>query len=143
MTDPIEKVVQVMLEHPSIKVVAVVSNEEHLVGIIDTAALSEALFFEVFPEAFLTELHDVDQVMDFFKKPHDVRTAADIMEEPAYVHADDSLTTAFRTLRKRKLLCIPVVDKKNHVISYINMLEIMAISVLERGISVGRDRSDE
>ena len=131
--DPLEKVVEVMLSHPSVNVVGVVSEEGRLVGLIDMASLSEALFFSIFPESFLAELHDVETVMAFVKRPHhDASTAGDIMQEAEFVRLDDTLMTAFKVLQKRKLEGIPVVDEHNRPTGYIHLVEVMEVCVRAR-----------
>jgi CBS domain-containing protein len=123
--DPIEKVVQEILVHPSVNVVGVVSEEGRLVGLIDMASLSEGLFFSIFPESFLAELHDIETVMEFVKKPHSASTAGDIMLEAEFVRLDDTLLKAFQVLQRRKLEGIPVVDEHNRPTGYIHLVELM------------------
>jgi CBS domain-containing protein len=123
--DPIEKVVHEMLAHPSVNVIGVVSEEGRLVGLIDMASLSEGLFFSIFPESFLAELHDIETVMEFVKKPHGASTAGDIMLEAEFVRLDDTLLTAFKVLQRRKLEGIPIVDEHNRPTGYIHLVELM------------------
>ena len=124
--DPIETVVHQILAHPSVNVIGVVSEEDRLVGLIDLSSLSGALFFSVFPESFLAELHDVQTVMEFVKRPHDASsTAGDIMQEAEFVHLDDTLLTVFKILQRRKLEGIPVVDEHNKPTGYIHLVEVM------------------
>jgi CBS domain-containing protein len=124
--DPIDKVVHAMLADPSVNVVGVVSEEGRLIGLIDMAALSEALFFSVFPETFLAELRDVEDVMEFVKRSHDAdATAGDIMQEAVFVRMDDTLITAFKTLQRKKLEGIPIVDEHNRPTGYIHLIEVM------------------
>ena len=125
--DPLRHVVDVILSDPSINVVAVVSEEDRLVGLIDMASLSQSLFYHIFPESYLAELHDLEAVREFVKLPHDANSAGDIMQEAEYVRLDDSLLTAFKVLQRRKLEGIPVVDEHNRPTGYIHMIELMAI----------------
>jgi CBS domain-containing protein len=130
-TDTVEDVVRVMLANPSVKVVSVVNDENHLVGLIETTTLSESLFFSIFPEAYLSDFRDVDEVFDFVKQPHNVHVAADIMQEPVFVRLDDTLKNAFKVMHKRKLTGVPVVDSQNRVTGYINLLELLAVCFLK------------
>jgi CBS domain-containing protein len=141
--DPIEKVVEVMLSHPSVNVVGVVSGEGRLVGLIDMTALSQALFFTIFPESYLAELHDIETVMEFVKRPHDASTAGDIMQEAEYVHLEDSLLDVFRVLQRRKLEGIPVVDEHNRPTGYIHMVEVMEACVRAKPANPSKGRSEE
>jgi CBS domain-containing protein len=127
--DSLENVVEVMLSHPSVNVVGVVTEEGRLVGLIDMATLSEALFFSIFPESFLAELHDVETVMEFVKRPHDASTAGDIMQEAEFIHPDDTLMKAFKVLQRRKLEGIPIVDEHDRPIGYIHLVEVMEACV--------------
>ena len=135
-TDTIEEVVRVMLANPSVKVVSVVNDENHLVGLIETTTLSESLFFSIFPEAYLSDFRDVDEVFDFVKQPHNVHMAADIMQEPVFVRLDDTLKKAFKVMHKRKLAGVPVVDSQNRVTGYINLLELLAVCFLKSNSDV-------
>jgi CBS domain-containing protein len=130
-TDTIEQVVRVMLANPSVKVVSVVNDENHLVGLIETTTLSESIFFSIFPEAYLSDFRDVDEVLDFVKQPHNIHIAADIMEKPEFVRLDDTLKKAFHIMHKRKLAGVPVVDQQNRVAGYINLLELLAVCFLK------------
>ena len=125
--DSLHQVVKVILSDPSINVVAVVSEEDRLVGLIDMTSLSQSLFYHIFPESYLAGLHDLEAVREFVKLPRDASTAGDIMQEAEFVHLDDTLLTAFKVLQKRKLEGIPVVDSHNHPTGYIHMIELMAV----------------
>jgi len=119
-----------------VKVVSVVNDENHLVGLIETTTLSESLFFSIFPEAYLSDFRDVDEVFDFVKQPHNVHLAADIMQEPVFVRLDDTLKKAFKVMHKHKLAGVPVVDSQNRVAGYINLLELLAVSFLKSNSDV-------
>lgn len=133
-TDTIETVARVMLENPSVKVLSVVSEDDHLVGLIDISTLSNLLFFSIFPEAFLAEFRDVDEVMDFVKQPHNVHVAADIMQEPAFVRMTDTLKKAFEVMHKRKLAGVPIVNDQNRIVGYINLVELLAVCFLKEKV---------
>ncbi len=123
----IEEIVAEMLQCPSVNVVCVVNAENRLIGLIDFDTLTETVFYSIFPETYLSRLHDVETVMDFTTHPHQADTAADIMQEAAYVRADDTLASAFRTLSEQKLPGLPVVDEHYRITGYINLLELLAI----------------
>jgi CBS domain-containing protein len=127
--DSLQHVVEAILSDPSINVVGVVSEEERLVGLIDMASLSQTLFYQIFPEVYLAELHDLQAVKDFIKLPTDANTAGDIMQPADYVREDDTLLTAFKILQKRQLEGIPVVDVHNRPKGYIHLIELMAVCI--------------
>ncbi len=131
--DSLNHVVKVILSDPSINVVGVVSETGRLVGLIDMTSLSQSLFYHIFPETYLAELHDLEAVRKFVKLPHDATAAGDIMQEAEYVHLDDTLLTAFKVLQKRKLEGIPVVDEHNRPTGYIHMIELMEVCIQQEG----------
>ena len=141
-TDTIEEVVRVMLANPSVKVASVVNEDHHLVGLIETSTLSESLFFSIFPETYLSDFRDVDEVLDFVKRPHNVHIAADIMQAPVYIRLDDTLKKAFKVMHKHQLAGAPVVDSQNRVTGYINLLELLAVCFLKDDRSKSGEASD-
>lgn len=116
------------LLHPSVHVVCVVNQERHLVGLIDLKSLADAFFVSIFPEKFLSELTELDEVLQFADQTH-MHLASDVMREPVSVHMDDTLEKAFDLMHEHGLPGVPVVDDQHHVIGYINLLEIMALGM--------------
>jgi CBS domain-containing protein len=141
--DPISRVVEVMRFHPSVNVVGVINEEDRLIGLIDTTTLSEILFFLVFPGSFIAELHDRQTVLEFFKRPHDAKTAGDIMQPPEFIHTHDTLYEAFRVLQQRKLEGIPVLDSHNKVTGYIHLIDLMAMYVQDDVKGEGAEDPDD
>jgi CBS domain-containing protein len=129
------EVVDQLLSHPSVQVVCVVNEQEHLVGLIDMMTLANALLLDVFPEEFLGDLKDLENVLNLADRSR-IRTAGDIMNEPAYLQLQDSLQIAFHRLHKRKLPGLPVVDQQYHLVGYINLLELIVVC-LRSGSDVG------
>ncbi|HZD58553.1 MAG TPA: CBS domain-containing protein [Anaerolineales bacterium] len=120
----LQEVVAELLAHPNVQVVCVQNEEKHLVGLIDMINLSNALFQEIFPEEYLGELTDLEEVLRYADRTR-IRTAADIMQEPASVRMQGNLQAAFHIVHQRGLPGIPVVDDQYHIIGYINLLELM------------------
>lgn len=135
------EVVNELISHPNVQVVCVQNEVKHLVGLIDVTKLSNALFQEVFPEEFLGELKDLEEVLQFADRTK-FHQAADIMQEPVYVRLQDNIQQAFHLVHQRDLPGIPVVDEQYHIIGYINLLELMAVclrSIENRKASEGGD----
>lgn len=134
----LQEVVAELLSHPNVQVVCVQNEAKHLVGLIDITKLSNALFQEVFPEEFLGELTDLEEVLQFADRTK-FHQAADIMQDPVYVRLQDNIQKAFHIIHQRGLPGLPVVDEQYHIIGYINLLELMAVCLrsLENGKEIG------
>jgi nitrogen regulatory protein P-II 1 len=120
------EVVSALISHANVQVVCVQNELKHLVGLIEVTKLSNALFQEVFPEEFLGELTDLEEVLQYADRTK-YRRASDIMQEPVYVRLHDDIQKAFHLVHQRDLPGIPVVDEQYHIIGYINLLELMAV----------------
>ena len=57
-----------MLIHPRVHVVCVVNREERLIGVLDLQTLADDLFYHIMPEEFLSEVTDLDHVLQFAEK---------------------------------------------------------------------------
>lgn len=57
--EPLHRVVEAILTRPRVQVACVVNRENRLIGLIDIASLADAIFFEMFPEEFISEATDV------------------------------------------------------------------------------------
>jgi nitrogen regulatory protein P-II 1 len=119
-------IVQCMLKQPRVHVVCVVSSDNRLVGVLDLPSLADDLFFYVMPEEFLSEVTDLDRVMQFADQSR-VRNAADAMQEPVWVKAGETVKDAFKRMHDHRLSGLPVIDDHYHVIGYINLLELLAV----------------
>ncbi len=122
---PIIEVVQALLSQPRVQVACVVNLEKRLIGLIDLTSLADALFFEIFPEKFISDATDVEKVMAYLEHSK-VNTAEDLMQPPHWVKMHDPLEKVFQVLHEANLSGIPVVDDHYHVLAYVNLLELMA-----------------
>lgn len=122
---PLRQVVEAILARPRVQVVCVVNREERLMGLIDIASLADTMFYEFFPEEFISEATDVEKVLTYVQRSK-VRTAEELMRPPAWVKMQDSLEKVFHVLHSQKLNGIPVIDDYYHIVGYINLLELMA-----------------
>ncbi len=122
----VEEIVSAMLQEPEVFVACVVNEEKRLVGLIDTVTLANAFLLSVFPEEFLGELSELSEVEEFAQRTG-MRRASDIMREPVWVRAEDTVQYAFHVLHKHRLPGVPVVDEHYRVVGYINLLELMGL----------------
>ena len=129
---PLHKVVEAIVTRPRVQVVCVVNREERLIGLIDIASLADTMFFEIFPEEYISEATDVEKVITYLQRSK-VRTAEELMRPPVWVKGEDSLEKVFHVLHAEKLNGVPVIDDHYHIVGYINLLELMAFCLREKG----------
>jgi CBS domain-containing protein len=135
---PLEEVARAMLAHPNVHVACVVEEDGRLVGLLSLHALADDLFMHILPEEFLKEITDLEQVMAFAEKSR-TRTAADAMQDPVWVKREETVKDAFKRMHEHRLSGLPVVDERYHVVGYINLLELLAICVEQRGETTGQE----
>lgn len=122
---PLDEVAQAMMAHCNVHVACVVAEDDRLVGLIGLRRLADDLFFHIMPEEFLSEVTDLEHVLQFADKSR-MRTAKDAMQEPVWVKRDETVKDAFKRMHDYHLSGLPVVDDRYHVVGYINLLELMA-----------------
>ena len=125
---PLNETAQAMLAHPSVHVACVVTKDGRLVGLLSLRDLADDIFFHIFPEEFLSEIHDLEKAGEFANLSR-MRTAADAMRDPIWVKLGDTVKYAFKLLHENGLPGLPVVDEQYHVVGYINLLELLAIGL--------------
>lgn len=128
---PLEDVARAMMLHPRVHVASVVAEDNRLVGLLSLRALGDALFLKILPEEFLGEITDFEKMMDFAGKTR-LRTAGDAMTPPLWVKRGDSVKEAFIRMHDDKLPGLPLVDERYHVIGYVNLLELMGLSLVKK-----------
>lgn len=119
-----------MVDNPANHVVCVVNEESRLIGAIDLTTLADDLFFRIFPEEFLSELTDLEHLMDFAEKSKAL-TAKDAMRKPVWVKESDTVKEAFKRMHENKLSGLPIVDDSYRVKAYINLLTLLSHCVEE------------
>lgn len=128
---PLDEVANAMLTHPRVHVACVVAEDGRLVGLLSLREIADDVFFHITPEKFLSEISDLDEVMEFAGRTA-MRTASDAMQDPVWVKRGETVREAFRRMHEHKLPGLPVVDEQYHVVGYVNLLELLAIG-LKRG----------
>ncbi|GMR11503.1 MAG: hypothetical protein BMS9Abin28_2336 [Anaerolineae bacterium] len=128
---PLDEVANAMLTHPSVHVACVVAESGRLVGVLGLREIADDVFFHITPEKFLSEISDLDEVMEFAGRSA-IRTASDAMQDPVWVKRGETVREAFKRMHEHNLSGLPVVDEQYHIVGYVNLLELLAIG-LKRG----------
>ncbi len=123
---PLDEAAQAMIAHPRVHMVCVVNDDGRLVGVLDVGTLADDFFFHIMPEEFLSEITDLERVMQYAEMSG-VRTAADAMREPVWVKRGETVKDAFKRMHDHDLPGLPVVDDHYQVVGYINLMELMAV----------------
>jgi CBS domain-containing protein len=123
---PLEEAAQAMMAHPRVHMVCVVNDDGRLVGVLDVRTLADDFFFHIMPEEFLSEITDLERVMQYAEMSG-MRTAADAMLEPVWVKREETVKDAFKRMHDRDLPGLPVVDDHYQVVGYINLMELMSV----------------
>lgn len=131
---PLDEIARIMLAHPSVHVLCVVADDGRLVGLLGLRMLADDIFFHIMPEEFLSEIHHLDEAIEFAKRSR-MRTAADAMREPIWVKQGEKVKDAFKRMHEHRLSGIPVVDDQYHVVGYINLLELIALCCDDGGVN--------
>jgi len=128
---PLNDVVHEMLKQPNVHVACVVSGEGRLVGLLHLQALADHLFFHILPEEFLSEVTDLEHVMQFADRSR-VQLAADAMQTPVWVTRGETVKDAFKRMHEHHISGLPVVDDHYRVVGYINLLELLAVCAADQ-----------
>jgi CBS domain-containing protein len=131
---PLDEIARIMLAHPSVHVLCVVADDGRLVGLLGLRMLADDIFFHIMPEEFLSEIHHLDEAIEFAKRSR-MRTAADAMRDPIWVKQGEKVKDAFKRMHEHRLSGIPVVDDQYHVVGYINLLELIALCCEDGGVN--------
>lgn len=119
-------IIKAMSKNPSTHVAAVVSRENHLIGLVTLRDLADRVFFGIMPELFFSEVSDRTRAEEFGKMSTD-RSASDFMIDPVAVHMDDPVSEAFRLMHTNNLSGLPVVDDNNHVVEFVGLMELLEL----------------
>lgn len=124
----LDDVARAMLAQPNVHVVSVVAENDRLIGLLELSTLADDLFVHILPEEFLSEITDLEKLMDYANKTR-VLTARDAMSPPVWVKPDETVKEAFKRMHENKLPGIPVVNGRYQVIGYINLLELLSLCI--------------
>ncbi len=128
--DRLRDVAEALSPHHRVQTVAVVNAAGILQGIIPLRVLLDQMFLRVAPEEFLTEILDRERVEHYGRMVR-ARTARELMEEPVYVTAEDTIRVAFARMHDHDLEGLPVVDEELRPVGYLDRLELIKIWLKE------------
>ena len=124
----LDDVARAMLTHPNVHVVSVVAENEQLVGLLELSTLADDLFLHILPEEFLSEITDLEKLMDYANKTR-VLTAKDAMSPPVWVKPEETVKEAFMRMHENNLPGLPIIDECYRVIGYVNLLELLSLCI--------------
>jgi len=132
--DNLEIIAQRAVDNPICRVLSVVDEEEHLVGLIPIRILVNDIFLKIVPEEFLGEIADLDAALQYASHLA-ARTASDIMIEPVSVRPTETVRTAFERMHHSRMNGLPICDSEGRVIGYLDMLELLLVWIRSTGRS--------
>jgi CBS domain-containing protein len=94
-----------------------------IVGVLPILRVVESVVARVVPESLMTDLEDIDDIARF---GHAIgaRTAGEAMLPPATIAPEATIAEAFRTMHRRRLSGLYVVDRKGRSTGYLDLLEL-------------------
>ena len=114
------------------RVIAVVDDDDRLIGVIPVRVLVNDIFLKVVPEEFLGEIEDLEAVLKYAEHIG-ARTAEDILLPPVSVRREETVSDAFARMHEAKLNGLPIVDDDEHVVGYVDQLEMLLVWVRSSG----------
>ncbi len=135
---PLDETALALLAHPDVNVVCVAADDGRLVGLLRLRDLADDIFFHIMPEEFLSEIHDLEKAVEYARLSK-MRTVSDAMIDPVWVKQGETLKVAFKRMHEHRLTGLPVVDGQYHVVGYINLIELLALSLSQDEQSTGSD----
>ena len=130
--DSLHRLAELAVEHTDCRVLAVVDEDDQLVGLIPVRVLVNDIFLKIVPEEFLGEITDLDEAMKYASHVG-ARTARDIMHEPVAVNYGMTVKDAFRMMHEHRLNGLPILDEEGRVTSYLDQLELLLAWVRATG----------
>lgn len=97
-------------------------------GVIPVTRVAESIVARVAPEALLVDVEDMRTAEVFSHSVAD-RVAAAIMLPPAITKATETIGEAFRTMHRRKLGGLYIVDDEGRPTGYLDLLELALVYV--------------
>jgi CBS domain-containing protein len=113
---------------PSTRVIGVIDPDGVLVGVIPVTRVAESIVARVAPEALLVDVEDM-RTAELFSHSVADRVAAAIMLPPAVTRATETIGEAFRTMHRRKLGGLYIVDDEGRPTGYLDLLELALVYV--------------
>lgn len=128
----LQEVAELAVENTGCRVIAVVDADRRLVGVLPVRALVNDVFLKIVPEEFLGEITDLEGVHKYAEHVG-ARTAGDVMLEPVSVHPDETVRVAFERMHVSHLNGLPITDRDETVVGYVDQLELLTVWVRASG----------
>lgn len=132
VADSLHQIAEQAVQNTGCRVIAVVDEDERLLGVIPVRALVNDIFLKIVPEEFLAEIADYEAVLKYAKHLG-ARTARDVMLEPVSVRRDETVRDAFERMHGSRLNGLPIIDAEGHVTGYVDQLELLLVWVHATG----------
>jgi CBS domain-containing protein len=124
--DDLLEVLKKYISLHEIRTVAVVDEDDRLVGVIRETTLADDILFHIMPAEFLAGALGADGMAELASRMG-ARVATDLMQAPVFVKKEDNLKDAFAKMRRNRLYGLPIVDDNMRVVGYLDMQEILAV----------------
>jgi len=121
--DDLLDVVRRSAAQPATRTIGVVDEAGRVIGVIRVLRLTESIVARVAPEAIMAGLKDVAEVGLFGHAVED-RIAGDIMEPPATISPEATISEAFREMHRHRVTGMYVVDSGGRPTGYVDLLEL-------------------
>ena len=125
-------VAELAVENTGCRVIAVVDSDRRLVGVLPVRVLVNDVFLKIVPEEFLGEITDLEGALKYAQHVG-ARTAGDVMVDPVSVHPDETVRTAFERMHISHLNGLPITDRDETVVGYVDQLELLMVWVRASG----------
>jgi CBS domain-containing protein len=132
--DSLRRVAELAVENTGCRVIAVVDEDDRLVGVIPVRTLVNDIFLKILPEEFLGEIADLEGALKYAGHVG-ARAAGDIMLEPVAVRPTDTVRDAFERMHEAKLNGLTIIDDERRVVGYVDQLELLLVWVRASGRS--------
>ncbi len=120
------------VENTGCRVISVVDPDRRLVGVVPVRALVNDIFLKIVPEEFLGEITDLGAALKYAERIG-ARTAGDMMVDPVSVQLDETVRTAFERMHVSRLNGLPITDREERVVGYVDQLELLIVWIHATG----------
>jgi len=128
----LREVAELAVENTGCRVIAVVDGDRRLIGVLPVRVLVNDVFLKIVPEEFLGEITDLEGALKYAEHVG-ARTVGDVMVGPVSVHSDETVRTAFERMHASHLNGLPITDRDETVVGYVDQLELLIVWVRASG----------
>ena len=121
--DDVIAVARAAFARPQTRVLAVVDQDERLVGILPVLRIVEEVVARAAPEILMAEVTDFESAARFGREVGAL-LCRDLMSPAISLRPDSTVGDAFRAMHEHRLSGLPVVDEERRVVGYIDLLEL-------------------